>query len=87
MKYFAVLLPMLDPDKSREYRPQHLAYLDKMREEGRIFANGKFADGTGGLVIYKAESLEEAQKLAENDPFIIHQARTYELHEWDIVIA
>jgi uncharacterized protein len=87
MKYYACLLPMLDAEKSQTYRPQHLEYLEQKRSEGKIFANGRFVDGWGGLVIYMAESQEEAQALAENDPFVLHGARTCELHEWDIVIT
>ena len=47
MKIFAVLLPMRDEEKSNVYRPQHLDYLAKLREEGKILANGRFTDGQG----------------------------------------
>lgn len=45
MKYFAVLLPMKDVDKSQEFRPKHLEFLKNMRNSGQVAANGKFADG------------------------------------------
>jgi uncharacterized protein YciI len=86
MKYFAVMLPMKDQELSAKFRPDHLAYLDARRSEGKIFANGRFVDGAGGMVIYKAESYEAAQALAENDPFVREGARGCELHEWEIVI-
>jgi uncharacterized protein YciI len=85
MKYFAVFLPMLDQEQSQLYRERHLAYLEEQHAKGRIFANGRFADGWGGMVIYKAESIEEVREWAENDPFVEHQARTYEIHEWEMV--
>ncbi|GGK17277.1 hypothetical protein GCM10010965_07910 [Caldalkalibacillus thermarum] len=85
MKYFAVFLPMKDQEKSQTYRPEHLAYLEKLRKEGKIIANGRFTDGTGGLVIYKAVSLEEAKSYAENDPYVLHGARGCEIHEWEMV--
>ena len=84
MKYFAALLHMQDPAKSQDLRPQHTEFLERNQNEGRIFARGRFADGTGGLVIYKAETLEEARKLAEGDPYIKSGARSLELHEWDV---
>jgi uncharacterized protein YciI len=84
MKYFAVFLPMKDEEKSRIFRPQHLAHLEKMKNEGRIFANGRFADGAGGLVIYKAESYEEAESYAKQDPYVIEGARGCEIHEWEL---
>lgn len=85
MKYFAVFLPMLDPQKSQELRPQHLDYLAQRRSEGKIFANGRFVDGVGGLVIYIAADEAEALELAKQDPFVLHGARRCELHEWEMV--
>ncbi|MBD0380013.1 YciI family protein [Paenibacillus sedimenti] len=87
MKYFAVLLPMKDEELSKEHRPAHLTYLEERRSDGKIFANGRFVDGWGGLVIYKAETMEEAKQLAEADPFVKLGARHCEIHEWDIVIS
>lgn len=86
MKYYAVFLPMKDADKSVTFRQQHLAYLDQRAAEGRIFANGRFVDGAGGLVIYLAENEQQVEELAQQDPYIIEQARGYEIHEWDMVL-
>ncbi|MEH7344677.1 YciI family protein [Bacillus sp. JJ1532] len=85
MKYFAVLLPMINEEKSQLYRPQHLEFLENMNKEGKIFARGRFADGSGGMVIYIAETLDEAKSFAEKDPYIIHEARGMEIHEWEII--
>ncbi len=85
MKIFAVLLPMKDAEKSQKFRPDHLAFLEKMRAEKKVLFNGRFVDGAGGLVIYRAASEEEAISYVEQDPFIIEGARTYEIHEWDMV--
>lgn len=85
MKTFAVILPMLDEEKSKQYRQQHLDYLAQLRSEGKIMTYGRFVDGTGGLVIYKADSLETVQTYVKNDPYVIQEARRYEIHEWDMV--
>ncbi|PZE21402.1 YciI family protein [Paenibacillus xerothermodurans] len=85
MKYFAVFLPMLSPDKSQEFRAQHLEFLAEKRKEGKIFANGRFVDGAGGLVIYMAETEEEVQQMVQQDPYVIQKARSFEIHEWEIV--
>ncbi len=85
MKYFAVFLPMLNQKKSQEYRAQHLLFLDQNRREGNIFANGRFADGAGGLVIYRVDSLEEVEQIVEQDPYVIQGARSFEIHEWEMV--
>jgi len=82
MKYYAAFLKMQDPDKSRDLRPQHLEFLTQEEGKGRIFARGRFVDNSGGLVIYVAESLEEARAIAERDPYVTSGARALDLHEW-----
>ncbi len=85
MKYFAAILPIKDSEKNRLLRPQHLEFLAGAEQEGKIFARGRFADGTGGLVIYIADSIEEARRIAEGDPYVQSGARGLELHEWEMV--
>ncbi|WP_248927089.1 YciI family protein [Paenibacillus hamazuiensis] len=85
MKYYAVFLKMIDPQKSQESRPAHLEYLAKRKGEGKIFAYGRFADGAGGLVIYIAESEAEVRQLAAEDPYIVNGAREAEIHEWEMM--
>jgi len=82
MKYFAAILRVLDQEKNVRLRPQHLDFLREQEAQGRIYARGPFADGSGGLVIYLAESPEAAAALAESDPYVSHGARRLELHEW-----
>jgi uncharacterized protein len=84
MPYFAALLHMMKPELNQEYRPAHLEYLKGLENEGKVHEKGTFVDGTGGLVIYKADSLEEAMHLAEQDPYVIEGVRRLEIHEWII---
>jgi len=87
MKYFAAILKMKDPEKNQQYRPQHMDFLLQQEKAGRIFARGRFAEGKGGLAIYMAESMDEARKIAESDPYVVLGARTLELYEWDMKIV
>jgi uncharacterized protein YciI len=87
MKYFAALLPIRDLEKCQELRPAHVEFLEQKSQEGKIFARGRFSDGAGGLVIYMAETLEEAKKTAASDPYVMHGARSLELHEWDMKLV
>ncbi|MBD9374803.1 YciI family protein [Rhizobium sp. ARZ01] len=54
-------------------RPEHLAYLNKLNDEGKLAFAGPFLgdDGkpTGSLVVVKAETIEAARTLAEADPY------------------
>jgi uncharacterized protein len=84
MAYFAAILHMLDPEKNQKYRQDHLDYLNQLAEQGKIFAKGPFADGSGGMVVYIADSYEEAKKMAENDPYVVNGVRRLDLREWKI---
>lgn len=87
LKYYAVFLRMLDEGKSAQFREEHLAFLEEMRAQGAIFANGRFLDGAGGLVIYRGHSYEEVEAMVKQDPYIKLGAREYAIHEWDIVLT
>lgn len=82
MKYFAVYLPMKDEEKSKKHRQAHLDFLQEMRDQERMFLFGRLTDGTGGLLIYQGETLEEVNKWAKEDPYVTTGARGYEIHEW-----
>lgn len=84
MAYFAAILHMENPEKNQLFRPRHLEYLSELDKRGKIYAKGPFADGAGGMVIYIADSLEEARELAEKDPYVVEGVRRLELHEWKI---
>jgi uncharacterized protein YciI len=84
MKYFVALLKMKDAEKNVAYRPQHIDFLTRKEKEGVIYARGRFTGGEGGMVIYMAESFNEALKLAESDPYVALGARTVEVFEWDM---
>ena len=87
MKYFAAFLKMKDLEKNVSYRQQHLDFLAEKDKEKKVFARGRFTDYSGGLVIYVANSLEEAEKIAASDPYVTSGARILELHEWDVNIT
>lgn len=79
---YVALLTIIDPELNAKVRPAHLDYLDALYKEGKVVMAGPFTDKKGGMVIYRADSPEEARKLAEADPVIVEGARTLELREW-----
>lgn len=84
---YVVFLPMVDADKSAEHRPAHLEYLERRWGEGVLSAYGRFTDGWGGMLVYTADSEEQVKAWAEADPYVIHKARSYEIHEWAVIRA
>lgn len=87
MNYYAALLHMINPEKNKATLPRHIDYLDRLDARGKIFARGPFSDGTGGLVVYIADSYEEALEMAEGDPHVIENVRRLELKEWKPIIS
>jgi len=75
---------MKDVEKNTTYRQQHIDFLTEKEKECVIFARGRFTKGEGGMIIYIAESYDDALKLAESDPYFVLGARTLELFEWDM---
>ncbi|MBU5424907.1 hypothetical protein KQI41_00675 [Tissierella pigra] len=82
MILYVAILETTDSKKDDEILDVHKAYLQKLIDEGKIFAKGPFTDHSGGLVIYKADSYEEAKRMAENDPAILEKSRKLTLKEW-----
>ncbi|MFB3854626.1 MAG: YciI family protein [Vicinamibacterales bacterium] len=87
MAFFAAFLKMADPEKSARFRPDHKAFLEAREKEGKIFARGRFSDDAGGLVVYVADSLDEAMAIAQSDPYIVNGARTLEMHPWEMKVS
>ncbi|MBH0162871.1 YciI family protein [Fictibacillus sp. 26RED30] len=84
MAYFAAILHMEKPELNQEFRQAHLDYLAELVTQDKVHLKGPFLDGAGGMVVYKAESLDEAKQLAEEDPYVKEGVRRLELHEWGI---
>ena len=80
---YVALLPIVDQELNAKIRPAHLEYIHDLYKQDKVFMAGPFTDKQGGMVIYKAASLEEARKLAEGDPVVVEGARTLELREWN----
>jgi hypothetical protein len=82
LAYYTVFLAMKNEEKNKIYRPDHLAFLEEKEKEGKIFARGPLADGSGGLVIYIADTFDEVESMVKDDPYVVQGARDYEIKEW-----
>ena len=60
---------------------EHFAYLKKATEEGIVLLAGRAQDGVGpAIVIFEADSEEEARHFMENDPFVAGGLMRASLH-------
>jgi uncharacterized protein YciI len=88
MKYAAIIEYLQDKDKVTEHRPMHRQYLTSLKEKGQLAASGPFTDDSGALIIYEANSREEAEALLQGDPFHKHGIfLRYQLRAWNALFA
>ncbi len=80
--------PTGEGEAVRANLPDHLAYQRDMELQGKLFMAGPMSDPTGeimagaGLIIYRAQSLDEARTMAERDPMHASGARSFRLRKW-----
>jgi uncharacterized protein YciI len=88
MKFAAIIEYLHDKAKVAEFRPVHRQYLAGLRDKGQLVASGPFTDDSGALIIYEAQSREEAEHILRGDPFCKNGIfLTWQLRPWNPVIA
>ena len=76
------------PEEMQKILPRHLAYQKEMEAAGKLFLAGPLSDDTGtamsggGLIIYRAENIEEARAIAANDPMHQEGGRSFTVRAW-----
>ena len=71
-----------------EVLDEHLAYQNKIQNEGIMFGAGPFSDATeqnwdgDGMIIIRADTMAAAKIIADNDPMHKAGARSYKIRPW-----
>lgn len=65
-----------------QHVPAHKAYVQQLSQQGHQARTGYWRNSPGGMLIFCADSLEEAIQLVEADPLIANHCVEYDLHEW-----
>jgi uncharacterized protein len=75
------------PGKSLSEQPlrEHGRYMLDLYKRGVMRLAGRFADGSGGAMLFGADDDVAAKAIAEADPAVIAQTFTYELRQWAFV--
>jgi uncharacterized protein YciI len=61
---------------------RHVQFLDRNYEAGKFIFSGRRNPRIGGIILCKSDSLEEAQKIAAEDPFSQTGVAKYEIIEF-----
>ncbi|AGY58040.1 YciI family protein [Gloeobacter kilaueensis] len=62
--------------------PDHIAYVHALRKDGRRVESGYWAERGGGMMLFEAASIEEAEAIVAADPLVRSGCVEFELHEW-----
>ena len=95
-QYFIQLLPQRPDwpnnmtDKEKKIWADHFAFLKDLTEKKLCLAAGPVFNDDGspwfGMIILLATSLEEAQKIMENEPGTVNGITTYTIHIMNIAL-
>jgi uncharacterized protein YciI len=82
-KYFLLFLTSI-PGRSlsAEAVGLHAAHLAQLDNDGKLVLAGPIPERTGGLIVLRARSLDEARAIAEEDPLVQGRYQTYEVGTW-----
>lgn len=69
-----------------QYVSAHKAYVRQLIARGHKAKTGYWGELGGGMLLFEANSLPEAQAIVAQDPLVINNCVKYELHEWCIVV-
>jgi uncharacterized protein YciI len=69
-----------------QYVPAHKAYVQELIARGHKPRSGYWAKKGGGMMIFEADSMAEAEEIVAEDPLIKNGCVNYQLYEWRIVI-
>ncbi|MEJ2361757.1 MAG: YciI family protein [Gammaproteobacteria bacterium] len=61
----------------------HYAFLDDLRQQGKLELAGPFTDKSGGAYLIRAANMEEAKALAFKDPVHTTKSSIVTVYEWD----
>lgn len=68
------------------YVPAHKAYVQDLIAKGHQAKTGYWDRRGGGIMLFKAESMEEARKIVAEDPLIENGCVKYDVYQWCIVV-
>ncbi len=76
---------IVDKPQFDKYVPAHKAYVLDLIAKGHRARTGYWAARGGGMLIFEADSLEEAKAIVAEDPLVKNNCVKYKLHEWRII--
>lgn len=67
--------------------PDHRAWLRGLLDCGQLMVSGPFVPRSGGMLLIKAETQEELERLLLQDPFAQRKLASYMIRQWNPVMG
>lgn len=77
---------IVDKSTFDQYIPAHKAYVQDLITKGHQAKTGYWAERGGGMLLFKADSWDEATAIIAQDPLLKNNCVEYKLHEWCIIV-
>jgi uncharacterized protein YciI len=75
-------------EQAAEIQRQHLAHMGRLAEQGKILIAGPFSDqqdkSMRGMCLYRCASIDEARRLAEEDPAVKAGRLKVDVLTWNV---
>ena len=87
MSFFVLEYRYADMDARTRVRPDHLAYVQSLLEEGAVVLAGPIGDGSSAMMVLRVGSEEDARRVVEGDPYTLAGVGVeHVLRPWNVVI-
>ena len=82
MWYLVISKPVVSRPEVEVTLPEHRVWQRQQHSDGIVLFSGPTSDRTAGIYVLRANSLDEARRIVDQDPLHARRARGYEMYEW-----
>jgi uncharacterized protein YciI len=76
---------IVDKPHFDQHVPAHIAYVQYLVAKGHKARTGYWGERGGGMLLFEADSLDEAKAIVAQDPLVVNDCVKYKLHEWCVI--
>jgi len=76
---------IVDKSLFDQYVPAHRAYVRDLIAKGHKAKTGYWARRGGGMLLFEAESMDQARTIISQDPLVVNGCVSYEIYQWCLV--
>lgn len=87
MKYFIIIMEFKEntPDQNilNKVMPEHLIYFKETLSLGKLLVSGPNSANNGGVIIMKANNINEIEKFMALEPLTVNEFTSYKIVEFE----